>query len=211
MENKIKMAYQDGPPDRDSKVGFMLPSEAKGVSTTRLSVKIRQGSVYHTVFRFKTVDEVREELADFDWDQLDHLDLDDAKDEDCVHAKYKCEMLLRLRGRFGPKDRCDACQQGLCLGVCTCKSETPEDDDIKPKSKDDVPKTKEDVKICDSLRKKMEARFEVFAGRGRHLLRRQPICPKRALEGHERPCAGLYSTRGHCLRPCDRAGRCRAN
>jgi hypothetical protein len=171
MEKKIKMAYKDGPPDKHSKVGFMLPSEAKGVSTTRLSVKIRQGSVYHTVFRFKTVDQVCNELTGFDWNQLDDLDLDDAQDEDSLHAKYYCEMLLRLSGRFGPTDRCAACQQGLRLGVCTCKFERPpEGDELKPKL-EDVPKSKGDVTICDFLKEKMEARFEVFAGGGRHLLK----------------------------------------
>jgi len=167
MEDKIKMAYKDGAMGR--KVGFILPSAATGESTTRLSVKIRQGTVYHAVVRYRSLDEVRDELFEFDWDQLEGLKLNDGNDPACMHAKYKCEMLLRVSGRFEleSKNKCKACQQGLLLGVCTCRQK--DIDVVSHSKKIHKPQSPHDVEICDRLREKMEAGFEVFSGRGRSL------------------------------------------
>jgi hypothetical protein len=133
----------DGAPDSESKRGFMLPSESGGVSTTRIAVKVRKGTVYHLVMRYKTEDDIRAELGEFDWEQLVDLDLDNSDDPDAVNVKYKLEMLLRVAGL------------------------DPEEVDYENVTK---PTSRDEVVICDEIKNKLKLGFEFFSGRGRKLL-----------------------------------------
>ncbi len=99
-----------------------------------------QGKIYHLVIRYKTEEEIRAELAGYDWDQLEELDLDDDNSE-VANAKYKLGMLLAVAGLE------DADPEGV-----------------------EKPKSIGEVQICDAVREKLAARYEIVAGRGRKLL-----------------------------------------
>ena len=60
-----------------------------------------QGKVYHLLVRYKSEEDIREELANYDWGQLEGLDLDDDEDPEVANAKYKQEMLLAIAGLEG--------------------------------------------------------------------------------------------------------------
>jgi len=100
-----------------------------------------QGRVYHMVIRYKAEEDIRAELGTYDWDQLEGLDLDDDDKPEGVNAKFKLDMLLAVAG---------------------LEDEDP--DDVKK------PKSPAEVCICDGVKAKLEARFELVAGRGRKLL-----------------------------------------
>ena len=100
-----------------------------------------QGKVYHLLVRYKSEEDIREELANYDWGQLEGLDLDDDEDPEVANAKYKQEMLLAIAGLEGRDP----------------------DDMEKPKSKGDV-------QISVEIKKKLEKGYELVAGRGRKLL-----------------------------------------
>ncbi len=97
--------------------------------------------MYHLLLRYKSEEEIRNELAHFDWDQLEGLDLDDENEPEVVNAKYKLDMLLAIAG----------------LG------EERRDEVAKPK----LPS---EVQICKAIKEKLDTRHEIVAGRGRFLL-----------------------------------------
>ena len=58
-----------------------------------------QGKVYHLLVRYKSEEDIREELANYDWGQLEGLDLDDDEDPEVANAKYKQKMTTRETSR----------------------------------------------------------------------------------------------------------------
>ena len=158
--NIIKKVHTGVAPNREEKRGFVLPSAGVGVSTTKIAVKARQGKVYHLLVRYRSEKDIRDELADFDWDQLDSedIDLDDEESSEAVNANYKLDMLLAIAG----------------LGV---------------ESRDSVPKPRSssDVQICATVREKIVAHHELVAGRGRSLLDDRMFIRKRLWEVMDDP------------------------
>jgi len=97
------------------------------------------------VTRYKTEDDIREELGTFDWDQLEGLDLENPGDsEDAVYAAYKWEMLLRVAG---------------------LDPENPPEVGAMQK-----PKSPGEVEICPAVKTKLVLGYEIFSGRGQKLL-----------------------------------------
>jgi len=79
-----------------------------------------QGKIYHLVIRYKTEEEIRAELAGYDWDQLEGLDLDDDDNSEVANANYKLGMLLAVSGlglekpkSIGEVQICDAVREKL--------------------------------------------------------------------------------------------------
>jgi len=104
-----------------------------------------QGTVYHLVTRYKTENDIREELGTFDWDPLEGLDLENPGDsEDAVYAAYKWEMLLRVAG---------------------LDPEHPPDVGAMNK-----PQSPGEVEICPAVNTKLVLGYEIFSGRGQKLL-----------------------------------------
>lgn len=79
-ELAIKNAHKTAPDGR-LKEGFgMLPSQATGSSTTYSATRAAWGRLYHLVVLYKSEEELRAELGDFDWSQLEGLDDDDVSE-----------------------------------------------------------------------------------------------------------------------------------
>jgi hypothetical protein len=91
--------------------------------------------------RYKSEEEIRDELAHFDWDQLEDLDLEDDNDPEAVNAKYKLDMLLAIAGL-----------------------------DAEHRDHVAKPKLPSEVQMCKAIKEKLDARHEIVAGRGRFLL-----------------------------------------
>ncbi len=76
-------------------------------------------------------------------EQLEDDSDDEMEPEAVVNNKYKCEMLLRVKG-LDPKEH--------------------EHEEV------DKPKAPGEVQICDTIKAKLDLGFEIFSGRGRKLL-----------------------------------------
>jgi hypothetical protein len=187
--NIIKKVHTGVAPNREQKRGFVLPSAGVGVSTTKIAVKARQGKVYHLLVRYKSEEKIRDELANFDWNQLSgDIDLDDEESSEAVHANYMLDMLLAI-AELGVESRnslADARKNGAFDDVCKQAS-----------------KLSSELQICATVKKKIDAHHELVAGRGRSLLDDRMFVRKRlweVMDAHH----GLYSPRVCSLH----SGRC---
>ena len=107
----LMKAYVEGPPGEDIRKAFLLPSggsgveESEGGTTTKTSIKMRKGTVYHLVLRYKTREEIEEELSTGTWNQevladADFEDMDD-KDPDKILGKDPCHQ-ESINGKYLP-------------------------------------------------------------------------------------------------------------
>ena len=177
----LMRAYADGPPDAVTRKAFLLPSECKAVTTTKISMKVRKGTVYHVVFRYKTKKEIEDELST-GWKDFEDKDFQELCDSDpdkkrgkavlcfkeyhwqlllttyradhlsIVSALNKKDMLLLIAGETNPK---------------AAKFDLDEPENLKNLP---IPGPETPLKICSIVDEKLQKEFEIFSGRGRKLL-----------------------------------------
>jgi len=110
-----------------------------------------QGPVYQVFFRWKTQDDITEELL-WDWDQLLDTDLVDQAASSCV---FDANRMLK--------------KKNLLLLVAGEDHKNPKFMDMKELLVH-IPQKKEDIKICPKVQDKIDKGFEIHSGRGRMLL-----------------------------------------
>ena len=72
-----------------TKIGFILPSEGRGVNTTQFCIHVRHGTLFHLCIMFKTENELRNELSSFQFSASDHVE---DLDPDGSEAKLQAEL-----------------------------------------------------------------------------------------------------------------------
>jgi len=105
--------------------------------------------VYQVFFRWKTEDEIVEELL-WDWDQLDDTDFPDTDASLWTSEKTRMEKKNRLLLLVAGLDHTDTKYED--------KKNLP------------IPNAKDDIKICREIQDKLDKGFEIHSGRGRMFL-----------------------------------------
>jgi hypothetical protein len=148
---------------------YLLPAFANATSTTKISIKVRHGTVYHAVYRYKTEKTIRENLSSFNLRQQlmtlferKHID-----EEDKHLAQNMLNMLIvvsRLDIDF-PDIEIDDVREKL--------EERYHEDGMDALLKDlkiptDVKMSEGHVRICSKIEENLRVQF--VSGRGKKLL-----------------------------------------
>lgn len=139
----LKHAWKEQP---EAMQGFLLTGATGECqdTTTKMETRLKRGLTYHVRVLYKSENAICEELAGFDWAQLE--DLNEASEEDKLNASFKRELLIFV--------------YGLSPDISASDLQTH------------IPASAADVRrmICPSVSAKLRQGVEIFSGRGRKKL-----------------------------------------